>query len=201
MTLFRRTTGVTFGLVCISGLVGFGRAEAASVLPISYTYTHGTSAGAADLFSDPGATRLTDGLTGTTDYLDGTWVGWPQNNAEQITFTFASSVTITDVSIDFLRDDQHNIEVPVTVQIGSSSPFSPSNFSADGTRGFIDFSGSWTGTQVVLNMNNGNEWNFINEVTFGSADSTVPEPGTVGLTLAGLVAVARWGRKRSRFTH
>lgn len=200
MTLFRRTASVTLGLVCISVLAGLGRAQAASILPISYRYTNGTSAGAGDQFSDSGFTELTDGLTGTTNYADGTWVGWPQNAVEQITFTFAASVTITDVSIEFLRDNQHNIEVPVTVQINSSSPFSPSNFSSDSTKGFIDFSGSWTGTQLVLNLDNGNEWNFLNEVTFSSADSTAPEPGTVGLALAGLVALVGLGRKRSPFS-
>jgi hypothetical protein len=206
MTLFRRTARMTFGLVCISGLVGFGSAEAASIIaPSSYSYTSGTTAGdpGVPLFDDPDFTKLTDGSTGTLAPSDGSWVAWntPDGGTAEITFNFASSVTITDVSIDFLRRDASGVELPPQIQI-ATTVFPVANFSTDPAKGFEDFTGSWTGSQLVVKLpfNNVN-FLLINEVTFnGTTTGTTPEPGTVALALTGLVAVVGWGRGRNYFT-
>ena len=208
MRLSGRTIKGAFGLICITslaGLAGIGSAEAATITPLSYGYTGGTPAGEPGSYGydDPLDTKLTDGLTGTTWGGDGSWVGFQHSDsgAAQITFNFASSVTITDVSIDFLRSDAANTELPENVQI-ASTVFPTTNFPVDVTKGFVDYSGSWTGSQLVVTLEHSTDhWVALNEIQFsGSADSgAVPEPGTVGLALAGLVAVIGWGRKRNYF--
>jgi hypothetical protein len=208
MRLCGRTIKGTFGLICIAslaGLAGIGSAKADSIVAASYSYTGGTPAGEPgySFYTDPSDTKLTDGLTGTTWGGDGSWVGFQHSDsgAAQITFNFASSVTITDVSIDFLRSDAANTELPENVQI-ASTVFPTTNFPVDVTKGFVDYSGSWTGSQLVVTLEHSTDhWVALNEIQFsGSADSgAVPEPGTVGLALAGLVAVIGWGRKRNYF--
>lgn len=173
-------------------------AEAASV---TYNYTGGTTAGQGS-YTDPNDTKLTDGFSGSTNFADGTWVGW-QQASEQITFTFDSSVTVTDVSIDFGQSTDSNIAVPGTVQI-ATTVFTPAAFTGTPTKGFVDFTGSWTGTQLVVTLNNANSggtFDFLNEVTFTTAGtSATPEPGTIGLALIGLTAAIGWGRKRNYST-
>jgi hypothetical protein len=97
--------------------------------------------------------KLTDGITGTPNPGDSTWVGleYADSGAAQVTFSFAAPVTITGVSIDFLRDDQANTQLPEGVTIDGTS-FSVTDFSTDQTQGFVNFTGSWTGSDLVLTM-------------------------------------------------
>jgi MYXO-CTERM domain-containing protein len=181
-------------------VAGFSSAQAASIPVSSYSYTGGTSAGQGG-FTDPGG-KLTDGLFGTVNDADGSWVGW-QQASEQITFTFASSVTVTDVSIDFLRDVNANISVPGEVDIATTT-FTPADFTGSPTKGFLDFAGSWTGSQLVITLDNrnGNQtFDFLNEVRFTSSGAgAAPEPGTIGMALAGLAAAIGWSRRRKYST-
>ena len=209
MRLFRRTASVTLGLVCILCLAGFRSAEADSIIPASYTYGFPPGLNGDSLFQDPNDTKLTDGVLGTTNYSDGSWIGFTQKGQIGdgiIVFTFSSSVTITDVSIDFLREDYiclgcAPIGVPTWVSIGvlgtTLSSFTPANFSTNPTAGFIDFTGSWTGTQLEVEMSDLSA-PFISEVEFTTSSSgATPEPGTVGLALVGIAAVLGWRRKRN----
>src|SRR5665647_1711137 len=96
-------------------------ATASIITPTSYSYTETTPPGTpSTLYTDPSATKLTDSNTGTTDTTDGTWVGWQHadNGAANIMFNFASSVTITNVALDFLRNDNANTQLPESVTIG-----------------------------------------------------------------------------------
>lgn len=179
--------------------VGF---SGALVSASSYSYTNSTTPGQAGYasYDDPGKTKLTDGNLGSTEPTDGTWVGW-QGTSEQITFNFASSMTIKEVSVDFLRDDNANTQVAGTVQIGSTV-FNPADFTTDMTKGLVNFSGSWTGSQLVMTLDNRNgaqTWDFVNEVEFSSASSAAPEPGTIGLALGGLIGAFVWFRRRNNF--
>ncbi len=183
--------------VCVAG----SRSAQAALIPVSsYSYTGGTTAGQGG-FTDPGG-KLTDGLLGTTNDADGSWVGW-QQASEQITFTFASSVTVTDVSIDFLHDVNANISVPGEVDIATTA-FTPADFTGTSTKGFLDFTGSWTGNQLVVTLDNrnGNQtFDFLNEVRFTSSSAgAAPEPGTIGMALAGLAAAIGWSRRRKYST-
>jgi hypothetical protein len=174
-------------------------ATAATVTPSSYSYTGGTPAGEAccGLYQDAGLTKLTDGNTGTADPTDGTWVGWQHGDtgAATITFLFASTVTINNVSLDFLRSDGANTQLPDSVTIGGTN-FATTNFATDNTKGFVTYSGSWTGSSLVVTLNHPeSHWIFVNEAQFTSDESTVPEPASlalVGMALGGLL----FGRKR-----
>jgi MYXO-CTERM domain-containing protein len=198
--------------ICVSsiiGLAGIGSAEAASILPASYAYEF-TPGGATAAYQDPSFTKLTDGVTASTGAEDGTWVGFVGDRGQSgegiFFFNFDTPVTITDVSIDFLRHDAESIELPPTVSIwesgGATTNFAPTNFPADDSQGFVDFTGSWTGTQLVVALGQEDHFAFTNEVLFNpSSDaSAAPEPGTTGLALAGLAAVIGWSRRRKYST-
>jgi MYXO-CTERM domain-containing protein len=201
-------------LICvasITGLAGIGRAEAAAIQPTSYAYEF-TPGGATVAYQDSSLTKLTDGLTGSTNAEDDSWVGFVGDRGQSgegvFFFNFASSVTITDVSINFLRHDGESIELPPSVTVSenggavnNSNDFFPTNFSIDDTEGFVDFDGSWTGNQLIVALGQTDHFAFINEVVFNpTAVSATPEPGTAGLALAGLAAAIGWGRRRKYST-
>lgn len=173
---------------------------ATTIMPTSYSYTGGTPSGEPgySLYTDPGMTKLTNGDTGTTATVDGTWVGWQNSDsgAANITFNFASSVTITDVALDFLRSDYANTQLPESVTVGTTN-FPTTNFVVDPQQGFVNYSGSWTGSSLTVTLNHPtSHWVFINEAQFTVADqSSAPEPASltlVSLALGGLI----FGRKR-----
>ena len=174
-------------------------ATSATITPISYSYAGGTPAGEPGfgLYDDPATTKLTDGNTGSTFTGDGTWDGWQfsDSGAAQFKFTFASSVTITSVALDFLRSDGANTQLPDSVTIGFTN-FPTANFVTDNTQGFVAYSGSWTGSSLLVTLNHTtSHWIFVNEVQFSSDGSAVPEPAPltlVGMALGGLI----FARKR-----
>jgi hypothetical protein len=174
-----------FSLLVLSAM-GVAPAAFATTIPVtSYSYTGGTPAGEPgnSAYDDPTDTKLTNGLTGTTTPTDGSWVGWQagDSGAAQITFHFASSVTITQVSLDFLRNDNANTQLPTSVQIGSTI-FPVTDFANDLTQDFVTFTGSWTGSQIVVTLDHPtSNWVFVNEATFTGAASSTPEPATFGL--------------------
>jgi hypothetical protein len=164
----------------------------------TYTYTNGTTAGepGSPTYDDAGFTKLLDGFTGTPDALDGSWVGWQNggSGADQITFDFGISVTITSVSLNFLREDLASVQLPSSVTIDGTD-FLTNNFATDNTEGFVSYAGSFTGSTLVVTLNPGNaDWVFVNEAQF-TAGSATPEPTSlmfVGIGIGGLLL----GRKR-----
>ena len=167
-------------------------ATAGIITPTSYSYTSGTPAGDAS-YTDLGLTKLTDLNTGTAVTTDGTWVGWQSGDsgAANIMFNFASSVTINNVALDFLRADGSNTYLPDSVTIGGTN-FPTTDFGTDITKGFVSYSGSWTGNSLLVTLNHSTgHWIFVNEAQFTTRESPagVPEPASLallGLGLAGL---------------
>jgi hypothetical protein len=173
-------------------------ATGATITPTSYSFTGGTPAGEPGfgLYEDASLTKLTDGNTGTTGGTDGTWIGWQHSDtgAAQITFNFAPSLTITSVALNFLRSNDGNTQLPDSVTIGGSS-FAVTNFATDNTEGFVSWTGSWTGSSLVVTLNHPtSHWVFVNEAQFIAGASPAPEPATLalaGLALTGIIAAGR----------
>jgi hypothetical protein len=198
MNHFSRHIKLLNGTILTLALVLPMAATAAPVYATSYSYTNSTPAGEAGYssYDDPGLTKLTDSNTGSTTPGDGTWVGWQTVGADQITFVFASSVTITNVALDFLRDDLANTQLPLSVTIDGTA-FPTTDFATDNTQGFVSYAGSFTGSSLVITLNHPtSNWTFLNEAQFtAGSTSSVPEPASlilVGTTLGGLML----GRKR-----
>src|SRR5665647_808567 len=114
-------------------------ATAGIITPTSYSYTSGTPAGDAS-YTDLGLTKLTDLNTGTAVTTDGTWVGWQSGDsgAANIMFNFASSVTINNVALDFLRADGSNTYLPDSVTIGGNN-FATTDFGANLTKSLVSY--------------------------------------------------------------
>ena len=144
--------------------------------------------------------ELNDSDTGTTNPSDLTWVGWQGPTANEITFLFPSSVTITNVALDFLRDSDGAIDLPQSVTIGST--IYPTTELVDHTKGFESFSGSFTGSSLVVTLNHGaTDWVFVNEAQFtDGGTSGVPEPASLtlaGIALGGLIFARKRLRRRN----
>ena len=152
-------------------------------------------------YIDDGGVQLTDGFTGADNYGANLgngnsyeWVGWTVANPTAV-FQFGSPVTITSLSIGFNRTNGASIALPPTVTV-NGTPFSvAANAISDNTRGFLNFSGSWTGSSLTLNLSDASveSWIFVDEVQFDGRTengSQIPEPGTFVLLGAGLALVA-----------
>ena len=196
MNHFSKRIKLLKGTILTLALVLPTAATAAPVFATSYSYTNSTTAGETGYssYDDPGLTKLTDSNLGSVVPGDGTWVGWQTLGSDQITFVFPSSVTITNVSLDFLRDDLANTQLPSSVTI-DGTVFPTTDFATDNTQGFVSYAGSFTGSSLVITLNHPtSNWVFLNEVEF-NASSSVPEPASlvlVGTALVGLM----FGRKR-----
>ena len=131
------------------------------------------------------------------DPADGSWVGFTgdrgQSGEGAIVFYFGASETITDVAVNFLRYDALGgvgaVEVPPIVSIteiggsNNSNNFVPVNFATNDTEGYVHFTGSWTGSELLVTLGP-EETSSASSTTFSSippASSPTPEPGTVGL--------------------
>ncbi len=173
------------------------------VVPTSYTATPG-EVGAYSYFDDTGK-QLTDGVTGgnywAADLGNGPayeWVGWYTVNPT-ITFQFDKPVTINTVSIDFNRGEVSGISIPSSVTVGGT-PFSLSQDAlTDGSRGYLSFNGSWTGSSLTIGLvrrDNYNRWIFMDEVKFDGV-SAVPEPSTI---IAGALLLVPFGVSAIRYS-
>lgn len=178
---------------------------AAPILPVSYTATPGegqAQGGSLNYFDDT-STQLIDGDLGANEWNANDayeWVGWKVAEPSLV-FNFGGTVTVNEVRIGFNRADSSGIYLPSSIQIGGDVFAIAANSIADNSRGFLTFTGDWTGPSLSMEFSDGDagRWIFVDEVRFdGVGDvAAVPEPATGMLFLsAGLLAlVGAWKRR------
>ena len=180
----KRCLFATIAALCLL----YGHARAGTLTSTSYSYTNGTPAGES-VYTDPSGTLLTDGVLGTLNNVqDGTWVFWQSTGVPEITFNFASPVTVNTVSLYMYVGSQANTALPESVAINGGSVTSSDTLPLDPDAGFINYTGTWTGNTLVLDLGHStNHWIGISEVKFSNnSGSSTPEPGTFMLLGAAL---------------
>lgn len=190
---------------------GHGTASGGSFNYWDLAYSGSGSTTTDDALLSAGLGDLSDGVITTQNWnvaenLAGTgpYVGWRAGvlpGPVSITFNFAAAVTVDTISIH-ADDSQGNggVSLPSAVQFswagGSSAVFAVTDPDPTAAPSWLVFSGlnipatPWVG--VALSY--GDEWVFVDEVTFDSAP--VPEPGSAASLLAGLSALLVVARRR-----
>lgn len=206
------------------------RADAAQVFATSYAMPNGggqasggtfnywdkeyTGAGAASTDGAAltgGLGNLTDGVVAPNLWFNtennagtGPYVGWFGPGRGQlnplITFNFAGSTLIDQIRIHMDNSNVGGVFAPAQILIdGVSTAFTAP---ADGTAGFVDFSGlSLSGGSHTLQFNQdfgGNSWIFLSEIEFYGSSAAVPEPATWAMMLLGFGVVGGAMRRRAR---
>ena len=174
-------------------------ASAQSLLPAGYAATPGDGVGQGGTYNyyDNTGNQLTDGIYGANDWSANLgngnardWVGWRVADPA-IAFQFSALETISQVGIDFNRNQSASILLPATVTIGGIEFNVDPNAIPDNTRGTLYFNGNWTGDALTVDLaslanlpscNPGN-WIFIDEITLNIA--AVPEPSAYWILAAG----------------
>ena len=174
------------------------------IVPVSYEYINGRVP--YQYWDDTGG-QLTDGLynaliphvnLAVPDAFN--WVAF--GGAGEVTFNFASNVTIQNISVSMARWEPAAVYLPSSILVNGTPHAINAGSYVDTDHALIDLNGSWTGSALTLYFTSAGQWTFLDEVTFdGSSDaSPVPEAGStlalVGATLLGLLAV----RRRSRLS-
>jgi hypothetical protein len=195
--------GIRSLLLCIAASAL--SAVAAPILPVSYTATPGegqAQGGSLNYFDDTGA-QLTDGVLGANNWNANDayeWVGWKVAEPS-LNFNFAGTVAVNEVRIGFNRNDGSGIYLPSSIQIGGDVFAIAANGIADNSRGFLTFTGDWSGSSLSIALSDGDagRWIFVDEVKFdGDMAAAVPEPATGMLFLsAGLLTLVGTWKRRS----
>lgn len=189
------------GAVCLAAHAA--PAAAQYVTPASYTATPGET-GTYNYFDDTGR-QLTDGVLGVNywgaDLGNGPayeWVGW-RRAAPHLVFAFDAPVAISRVQIGFGRTEGVLVYLPSSVTVGGTAFALTGTELPDGTRGFLNFDGAFSGSTLTIDMDDGdpNRWIYVDEVRFVRASpQVVPEPATDALLAAGLAGVGMVVRRR-----
>jgi PEP-CTERM motif len=181
------------GVLCVFSL----HAWAGTVAVTSYNYTNSTPNGDAP-YTDSGG-LLTDGVLGSLNPSDGKWVLFQNTLVPEVTFNFGSSFTVTNVGIYMFSSSQANTTLPEFVSINGVGASSADTIGSDPGAAFINYSGSWDGSSLVLDLGHlGNHWIGLSEVVFtGTQDATgAPEPGTFVLLGSALLGFGGYRFRR-----
>ena len=191
---------------------GHGQASGGSVNYWDLAYSGSGSTNTDDALLSGGLGDLTDGVVSPSNWIDvenaagtGPYVGWRQGvlpGSVPITFNFGAAVSIDTISIH--ADDSGGtggVSLPSAVLFtwegGGSAGFPVVDPDPGTDPSWLVYSGlgisgtSWVGVALFY----GNEWVFIDEVTFNGAP--VPEPGSRLLLAAGM-GVLGWLALRRR---
>jgi hypothetical protein len=191
---------------------GHGQASGGSFNYWDLAYSGSGSTGTDNALLSGGLGDLTDGVITTSNWVDaenaagtGPYVGWRQAvlpGSVPITFHFGGAVSIDTLSIH--ADDSGGLggvslpsAVLFTWEGGGSAAFSVIDPDVGTEPSWLVYSGlGITGTSWVgVALSYGNEWVFIDEVSFTGAP--VPEPDSRVLLAAGMGALG-WLALRRR---
>ena len=203
----RALTRSTLGLI-LAILGGSLSCHGIILTPTSYTYTNG---GPHANYPDPGRVELTDGHTFNIAWGGGAPInagdvvglsGW-DGRAPGIAFAFASTVTITDVTVWAADSDgAAAVYLPTSITLstpgGFSQVFPVTNPVGSGSTVPIALSGFSVTTNsltVSLTPAPANRWTMLSEVEFAS---NIPEPGQTAVLMAAGSALGAclWRRQR-----
>jgi len=176
------------------------------ITAVGYTATpgQGQAQGGSYNYFDDGGTQLTDGVLGVNNWAANLgngnaqeWVGWLKVSPSLL-FTLPSYFQVTQVRIGFNNSQSFGgIYLPVDVTINGAAFALAGNEVPSGERGWVSFSTNVFANQVQIDLedrNNG-RWIFVDEVEIYGT-STVPEPSSFALLLAGASVTALLARRR-----
>jgi hypothetical protein len=200
----------------VGAVVAGGVAEAAPILPTSYAMPNG-NAGTFSYFDDAypgcpcgplaplsgGLGDLTDGVIAGSHGLTtpGPYVGWyihAGGTNPTIVFSFAAGAVISAMTLYVDGDGAGGgVGIPGQVKVNGADYF----FSQSAGPTALVIPGLSLGGPISVQVFQapGYSWVMLSEVTFeGRMETVVPEPSTLALLGAGLVAVARFRRRAAR---
>jgi hypothetical protein len=170
-----------------------GRLAATTVTPTSYSFNQGPGYGdeTGNQLTNGAFSDMSGGLTYASAYE---FVGW-DGGVPSITFNFATSVMLNQISLSFANWTSAAVYVPDQVKIGGTTfAIDPNSFVGNNHPAFT-FSGSWTGSSVTVDLiSTHSRWIFVDEVTFhegqGSTPSVPDSTTTLPLLAAALAGLA-----------
>ena len=156
-----------------------------------------------DSFLHGGTGALTDGIVATQAWDavsnaqgTGDYVGW--KGSPTITFRFAGSVTIEAITLVVDDSNVGGVTSPSAVIVDGVT-YDNSHY-ADwfgGTQAITLGGLHIVGDSVTVTLVDPTSWVFMTEATFDGSVTSVPEPGSIGMMLAG-VALLSWKARRRR---
>lgn len=175
----------------------------------SYNYWDGGYSGSGDVTADGlsgsflqgGTGALTDGVIATQPWYDvsngdgtGEYVGW--RASPTITFHFASTVTISSITLYVDNSNNGGVTAPSAIVVDGTSfdnSAYPLNFPGPQviTLDGLDI----VGDSATVTLVDPTYWVFLSEIRFDGVTSPVPEPGNTALMLAG-VGLLTWAARR-----
>ncbi|MEA5536013.1 Calx-beta domain-containing protein [Crocosphaera sp. XPORK-15E] len=163
-----------------------------NIVPLNYTATpaQGQAQGGFYNYFDDTNNQLIDGILGVNDWSANLgngkayeWVGWVNVNPT-LNFDFGNFVGISQVQVGFNRRETVWIYLPDTININGSNFTLIGNEIADNSRGFINFNGNFTGSNLSISLTAPNkQWIFIDEVKFVT-DNNLAVPGVLAFSQA-----------------